>query len=77
METTSPNIEPRLVNLTGLSQVIGMPAHALRRAYHRGLIAGLKLGHRSLYFSPSHVLEQLTALAVKQAANGKRKSLTT
>jgi hypothetical protein len=56
----------KLVNLTGLAEATGLPSETLRSAYRRSLIDGIKLGHRTLFFEPSRVIAQLTALAAKK-----------
>jgi hypothetical protein len=67
-ETHRPpfNGHGKLVQLPGLAEATGLPPDALRTAWRRGLIDGIKLGHRSLFFEPSRVIAQLTALAAKK-----------
>ena len=67
-ETQRPpfNGHGKLVQLPGLSEIAGLPEDALRTAWRRGLIDGIKLGHRSLFFNPARVIEQLNALASKK-----------
>jgi len=67
-ETHRPpfNGHGKLVNLAGLAEATGLPSETLRSAYRRSLIDGIKLGHRTLFFEPSRVIAQLTALAAKK-----------
>lgn len=57
--------ETKLVNIKGLAEVTGIPARTLRSMMHARKIPAVKLGHRTVVFSPARVLAALQKFEVK------------
>lgn len=57
------------VTYSELSKKTGINEEMLRRLYKDGKIDGVKLGHRSLYFSVERVMEQLNKMGSKTEKN--------
>ena len=59
-------MEPLLPGYRALSEAINIPVRTLRTMYANGVIPAIKVGHRTMLFSPSKVEKALQRRTVKE-----------
>jgi hypothetical protein len=59
-------MEQLLAGYRALSEAIGVPIRTLRSMYARGIIPAIKVGHRTVLFSPSKIEKALQRRTVKE-----------